>query len=287
MSSRPIDYSEILYNRVNWRFEKTSKDKRITREAFLDMQKKEKDQVEIIIEQYGVTSLENAKKRLKEYNNRIRGGMPELKYHARGDKATEAHHIFPQNEERYKIIRAFTENLIMLSDHQHGLAHGDDNRYIDIEFRNRCILEKIERIREYFKIEDAGLYSFERLIFVLNTGLETDVFNDIMPGDYDEVIRRFKKIIDSSNKEIKCDSNTVQTRHNIVSLFAGCGGLDLGFEQAGFTVSCSVENDRRLWETYEINHPNTRLYRCDIHQVTVDMIRKSVGGDKLLVVNRF
>jgi len=50
----------------------------------------------------------------------------------------------------------------------------------------------------------------------------------------------------------------------IVSFFAGAGGLDLGFEQAGFDVIWANEYDKEIWETYEKNHPNTILDRRSI-----------------------
>ena len=37
----------------------------------------------------------------------------------------------------------------------------------------------------------------------------------------------------------------------IVSFFAGAGGLDLGFEKAGFDVIWANEYDKEIWETYE------------------------------------
>ena len=41
---------------------------------------------------------------------------------------------------------------------------------------------------------------------------------------------------------------------NIISLFAGCGGLDLGFERAGFNVIWANECDSSIFETYRKNH---------------------------------
>ena len=40
---------------------------------------------------------------------------------------------------------------------------------------------------------------------------------------------------------------------NVVSLFSGCGGLDLGFTLAGFNVIYSNDIDKDVWETYERN----------------------------------
>lgn len=50
----------------------------------------------------------------------------------------------------------------------------------------------------------------------------------------------------------------------IVSFFAGAGGLDLGFQKAGFDVVWANEYDKDIWETYEKNHPHTKLDRRSI-----------------------
>lgn len=54
---------------------------------------------------------------------------------------------------------------------------------------------------------------------------------------------------------------------NIVSLFSGSGGLDLGFEKSGFDIIWANEYDKSIWETYEKNHPNTELDRRSIVDV--------------------
>ncbi len=40
----------------------------------------------------------------------------------------------------------------------------------------------------------------------------------------------------------------------VVSLFSGCGGLDLGFENMGFRLVFANDNDKDVWETFERNH---------------------------------
>lgn len=67
----------------------------------------------------------------------------------------------------------------------------------------------------------------------------------------------------------------------VVSFFSGAGGLDLGFEQAGFSVLWANEYDSDIWSTYELNHPNTILDRrsiCDIPAEDVPDCDGIIGG---------
>jgi DNA (cytosine-5)-methyltransferase 1 len=45
----------------------------------------------------------------------------------------------------------------------------------------------------------------------------------------------------------------------LISLFSGAGGLDLGFEKAGFDVVFANEYDKTIWSTYRANFPRTKL----------------------------
>lgn len=58
----------------------------------------------------------------------------------------------------------------------------------------------------------------------------------------------------------------------VISLFAGCGGLDLGFEQAGFNVIWANEYDSSIHSTYRLNHPYTNLNTSDIRGIDVNDI---------------
>lgn len=53
---------------------------------------------------------------------------------------------------------------------------------------------------------------------------------------------------------------------NLISFFSGAGGLDLGFEKAGFNISMANEYDKGIWATYEANH-SAPLIKGDIRNI--------------------
>lgn len=56
----------------------------------------------------------------------------------------------------------------------------------------------------------------------------------------------------------------------VIDLFAGVGGLSLGFEMAGFEVALANEFDPSIAEAYEKNRPGTKMIVEDITALPVD-----------------
>ena len=66
--------------------------------------------------------------------------------------------------------------------------------------------------------------------------------------------------------------------YNIISLFSGAGGLDLGFEKAGFKVIIANEFDKNICPTYRYNHPNTKLIEGDIRKIDESLFPEDIIG---------
>ncbi|MCK4635994.1 MAG: DNA cytosine methyltransferase [Candidatus Moranbacteria bacterium] len=63
----------------------------------------------------------------------------------------------------------------------------------------------------------------------------------------------------------------------IASFFTGAGGLDLGFEKAGFEVTWANEFDKTIWKTFEHNFPHTKLDKRSIVNIPSSDVPDSFG----------
>lgn len=68
----------------------------------------------------------------------------------------------------------------------------------------------------------------------------------------------------------------------VIDLFAGCGGLSIGFEKAGFEIVKAIEYDRMIAETYKKNHDNVSMIIDDI--MNIDISKEFYKGDADVII---
>lgn len=67
-----------------------------------------------------------------------------------------------------------------------------------------------------------------------------------------------------------------------IDLFSGCGGLSLGFIQAGYSVEKAVEFDPVIAETYKHNHPRVDVIVDDIKNIDIDGVFKREDAEVII-----
>jgi len=190
-----IKFSDIQYNRVNWRDELSGKEKDKTRiESESEISKK------IALINYTVNK---AKKNMRNYNDKIYFGESEVFDENERVKATQVHHIFPQSE--FPKIADYLENLIVLTPNQHfSMAHPDNKtRYIDRDFQYICLISKFSKIFESLVLRKEDFYDFNNYKEVLNIGLETREFTCIEDNDFFEIMNKIDIFYDENRKNNK------------------------------------------------------------------------------------
>lgn len=64
----------------------------------------------------------------------------------------------------------------------------------------------------------------------------------------------------------------------VVDLFCGCGGLSLGFQQAGFQILAAVDISRQRVDWYRQNTVSHAAYQADLSALSVESLLELAGG---------
>ena len=190
-----IKFSDIQYNRVNWRDELSRKEKNKTR-----VESEDNNPKKIALINYTVNK---AKKNMRNCNDKLYSGKSEIFDENERVKATQVHHIFPQSE--FPQIADCLENLIVLTPNQHfSMAHPDNKtRYIDIDFQYICLISKSAKIFESLILRKEDFYDFDNYKEVLNMGLKTREFTYIKDNDFLEIINKIDIFYDKNRENNK------------------------------------------------------------------------------------
>lgn len=68
----------------------------------------------------------------------------------------------------------------------------------------------------------------------------------------------------------------------VIDLFAGCGGLSLGFMKDGYSVEKAVEFDDKIANIYKMNHPSVEVIVDDISNIDHSGLLKKGDADVII-----
>lgn len=180
ISKEIINFSDLKYNQKNFRDIYANKPKNITRKQWEKTE--EFKSISNIIEHKTAKSI----KFLKEFNKKYRKGCTEVCDKHKG-KGLHSHHIFPKS--KFPELSYYYENIIILTPTQHlTYAHPNNNtKKINRNYQKFMLEEKSKRIKENILKESVEtIYSFDKLIEVLNKGFKKDY--DIIDNSYKNTI---------------------------------------------------------------------------------------------------
>jgi len=160
LSKRPIYYTDLMYNRPNWR--DIEKNKNVSRNEAVS------EHENLMIDQNEAYSDYQVQKALNFI--RLMYKESEVKDQWANGEATQVHHIFPRAS--FPYLAHYLENLIKLTPTQHNAkAHPSNNtQLINKDYQLICLIAKSHSIEQSLK-KGEFFYSRESFIFVINKGL--------------------------------------------------------------------------------------------------------------------
>ena len=73
-------------------------------------------------------------------------------------------------------------------------------------------------------------------------------------------------------------------KYTVLDLFCGCGGLSLGFEQAGYDVLAGIDVWKDALVTYQANHKYSKAIQADLMTLQPEEVSKTIGTKSVDVI---
>ena len=73
----------------------------------------------------------------------------------------------------------------------------------------------------------------------------------------------------------RAPTGTDEPKFTFIDLFAGCGGMSLGFEHSGFKQVLAIDNWQDALDTYKFNNPEASVLCGDLRQINPSEIQET------------
>ncbi|WP_221932076.1 hypothetical protein [Flavobacterium restrictum] len=167
MSENQFYYTDLMYNRKNWR--DLSKDKTISRQESIT----ESEQNIVEGTAFNAYLVQKAINQIKKMYTES-----EIKDQWSNGDATQVHHIFPKS--KFPQLAHYLENLIKLTATQHYTKAHPNNKTdaINADYQLVCLLAKSDNIEKSLNRNEL-YYRKESFIYCINTGLSKELNFDL------------------------------------------------------------------------------------------------------------
>ena len=167
MSENQFYYTDLMYNRKNWR--DMSKDKTISRQEVINVSEQN------IIEgtAFNAYLVQKAMNQIRKMYTES-----EVKDQWSNGDATQIHHIFPKS--KFPQLAHYLENLIKLTATQHYTKAHPNNKTdaINLDYQLVCLLAKSDSIEKSLQKNEL-YYRKESFVYCINTGLNQELKADL------------------------------------------------------------------------------------------------------------
>lgn len=75
-----------------------------------------------------------------------------------------------------------------------------------------------------------------------------------------------------------------ELKYNVLDLFCGCGGLSLGFEEAGYNVLLGIDIWEDALKTYAYNHKHSKILCADMSTLRGEDVKDIIGDNCVDVI---
>jgi hypothetical protein len=167
MSENEFYYTDLMYNRKNWR--DLSKDKTISRQE----ESAESEQNILPDTAFNAYLVQKAMNQIRKMYSES-----EVKDQWANGDATQIHHIFPKS--KFPQLAHYMENLIKLTATQHFTKAHPDNKTdsINVDYQLICLLAKSDNIEKSLNKNEL-YYRKESLVYCINIGLNQELKVDL------------------------------------------------------------------------------------------------------------
>ncbi|TAF73566.1 MAG: hypothetical protein EAZ53_11980 [Bacteroidetes bacterium] len=167
MSDNEFYYTDLMYNRKNWR--DLSKDKTISRQE-ANTESEQNILTDTAFNSYLVQKAMNQIRKMYSES--------EIKDQWSNGDATQIHHIFPKS--KFPQLAHYLENLIKLTATQHYTKAHPNNKTdaINLDYQLVCLLAKTDSIEKSLKKNEL-YYRKESFVYCINTGLNQELKADL------------------------------------------------------------------------------------------------------------